>query len=843
MREGVIMFEKFLEKSSLVFKRPVIIVVLTVVVTLVFGFGMTKLELDNDITHMVPHDNAAKMAYNRYEDIFGNSSLIFIGIETSDIYSPSVIQLIRDISSFATGLNKTIPVDLISAYLSVSPGDARKIIGAISEAGLASPEEIGSLLRDPGRLEGEIFLEAKEASRIAKACRGADMVHLLQLYKEPVKEVKSIVDADYIEGEGKKFAVKKLLGTDEATPENLQRLKKRVNSWDLYRGALVSYDETLTTVLVQMTDRKVIEARTAVYREIRKFLDKKAPEGVALYMDGDPVISEVISEYVLKDARLLIPVVILVVLFALFFSFRNFSGVFYPSIAVVIATVWTMGLMAYTGVQMNLMTTCLPVVLIAVGSAYGIHFMNHYLLHPDTDRLRTIEHNNAVVGLAIVMAGLTTVAGFGSLATTEFTLIRNSGIFTAIGVFFAIAITIYIIPSMVLLKKGEKPVIHIGEEKKDFVSPFLSGINSLVQKHYRFIAIFFLLASFLFGYGITKLRVDINNITFFKPDAPIRMHDDRLNEKLAGTQVLNVIFESQDGTSIAEPALLKKIESFSSDLKKKFPEIKKVVSINDFLKKMNQEMYGGSSEKYRIPESPGKIRDYLLLYSGSLQGVVTDKRDKLRITITMKRSPTTKIREIETYCRDYLSKDYIGDESITTDITGIGYIYLVINDLIVKGQITSLLFSLAVVFLLIFLIFRKFTLTIVGLIPIAFTMLFNFGFMGFSGITLNVGTVMVAGVAIGIGIDYAIHFVTWYRSELKSPGMVSAAIEETIMKKGRGILFNVISVMAGFMVLLFSQFVPLLEFGLLVSLSMVVTGMGALLVIPSVLLIAHRYSK
>lgn len=835
------MLEKFLKTTTVVFNKPIRILITGLIITLILGSGIKNLRIDNDVTHMLPQNNRAKIIFDKYEKIFGSSALIFIGIESTNIYSMPILKYLKSLTASIENLNQIIPIENIANYLKISESEARQLIDVISEQGIIEENDLKNLLSNKQRLIDECFVDEAFAQKISSKIQNIDIKKLIKLYETPIREINSILNTDYIRAEGEKFVVEKLM-EDEITSKNIEKLKERVNSWDLYKGGLVSYDETLTTVLIQLYSIHDIEIRSAVYNHIKEIIKHNLPENVKIYITGEPVIADSISEYMIKDINLLLPLVFIVVILTLYFSFKNISGVFYPLLAVILSIIWAVGFMAYCNVPINIVSTVLPVLLVAVGSAYGIHFMNHYFLSKGNDKLKIIKENVIGVGLAISMAGLTTVAGFGSLVTSSFIPIRHFGIFTAIGVFFALIITLYIIPSILLVDKKTKKEYKI-KEKSDFILKILKIFDRLVRRYYKLIIILTIIIVLISLIGITQIKVEMNNITFFKKNTPLRIADEILNKKLAGTQVLNIILETKDNSRIIKPEILKKIEDFNNSIKKKFSNVRKVLSLNESLKKMNQVMYQDKPEYYKIPETEEKVNDYLLLYSGKLDSFITAKKDKLRITISIKRTSTGDIEAIEKYATQYFDTKFLNKHNLKLIITGVANIYTVVNRLITKGQILSLLFSLIVVFIINLFVFKKFWIALLSLSPIFVTLLISFGFMGFFKIPLNAGTAMVASVAIGIGIDYAIHFLVRYRNEMKQGHNIEASIHNTIMQTGRGILYNMISVTTGFMVLLFSRFVPLIQFGGLVALNMLTTGIGALIIIPTFLKLKQQQDK
>jgi len=160
----------------------------------------------------------------------------------------------------------------------------------------------------------------------------------------------------------------------------------------------------------------------------------------------------------------------------------------------------------------------------------------------------------------------------------------------------------------------------------------------------------------------------------------------------------------------------------------------------------------------------------------------------------------------------------------------------------VDGMIKSIGLCIVVVFLLLLLVLRDARMSLIAITPIVVTLLVNFGVLGFCNIPLNVGTAIVSSIAIGIGVDYSIHFITWYRNELRGTADIDEALEKSIIHKGRAILYNMFIIVGGFMVLVFSNFVPLIQFGSLVAVCMVMTAIGALALVPAIIrLLARRH--
>ena len=828
------MLEKILKTSTKILNKPLLVFIAGLLITLFFIIQSFSLKMDNDITHMLPQNDASKKAFTKYENIFGSSAFIFIGIESDSVFSIPVLKYIRRLSSNLEKLNETIPVSNISGYAGVNPRLARSIIDVISEQAGADSSELHAVLSSKEALINDFYIADEDAGTIARRMANVDLEKVSLLSVPPVKNIISLLNSDVIIGKGDRFVAQKLLD-GSTTRQNIESMRRLLATWDIYKGTLISDDNRVTAVLLQLEPGVDLQIRTQVFNAIKKLVKINPPRGVKIYLDGEPVIADSISEYMRKDILFLLPIVFLVVIIALYASFKNFRGVVYPILAIIVSIIWTLGFMSLLRVPLNMISTVMPVLLVAVASAYGIHFLNHILFSPAENFTEAVKGNITGVGLAITMAGLTTAAGFASLASSSFVPIKNFGVFTAVGVFFAVIITLYFLPAVMLLFDKKIMVKRYGSVQGTSESKILTKINNFTNKRARPILLLSVVICLAGLYGSSKIKVEMDNITFFKKSAPIYKADKLLNDKLAGTQSLSVILESREQRNVLQPSVLRKIDSYSAAVKSEFLFVTKTLSINDSLKKMNKEMNGGAARYYRIPDSAQTINDYLLLYSGQLDGFVSDFRDKTRVMLDMKRTSTSEVEKVEHFTKAYFGKNFINKFKLNLAVTGVSDVYVTVNRLLVGGQIRSLAFSLLVVFLLNLLVFRKLGLSLLSVVPIGMTLILNFGIMGFLGITLNAGTAMVASVAVGIGIDYAIHFLVKYRQVMRKTASIDKALEQTIQQAGRGILYNMFSVAAGFMVLLLSKFVPLVQFGLLVSLNMIVTGFGALILIPAII--------
>jgi predicted RND superfamily exporter protein len=339
------------------------------------------------------------------------------------------------------------------------------------------------------------------------------------------------------------------------------------------------------------------------------------------------------------------------------------------------------------------------------------------------------------------------------------------------------------------------------------------------------------------------------NISFlekFEKDSDIVLTDAFINKNFGGTSTLNVILESNVPNAFKQPQAVKQLLAMQDDVENSLDIVGDSFSLSDYLKRMNKVMHADDDAFNTIPESSDMIAQYLLLYEMSgdpenLWQVVTDDFKKVNLTFQLKsdnsKALDSAIDIVEKYRSDF------EELRIDMNYAGSGYKAFVFTDLILKGQVSSLLMSLVIVVILLGFIFKNYKLGFIGAIPIVITTFISFGIMGLFNIPLSSTTALISSIAIGIGIDYAVHFIDRYRIYAESTGDKKLTMQHTMYHSGRAILFNAVVVIAGFMVLLASVFPPNRTLGGLISLNMLTSFIGTLTVMAIALYYSNIYFK
>jgi hydrophobe/amphiphile efflux-3 (HAE3) family protein len=613
----------------------------------------------------------------------------------------------------------------------------------------------------------------------------------------------------------------------------LDSLKNYTFSKDMYKGAIVSEDGTATVIMFTLLPDADMQTTADKIKNTVEALN--LPEKI--YFGGLPFMLNDITDLILSDMSWLIPIVFVIIAFILLFSFRSLSGMLLPLFTAGITVIWTLGIMAFIGYEITIITNIMPVILLAIGSAYTIHVLNSIELNTLKDRKQALIKAMAYTTIPVVLASLTTAIGFVSFIFGSYlTITKDFGICTAFGILIALLLSIFFVPALIsALSMYRNKANTEKTEKKNILSRvILQPLVNLLFKHpKRILTVWGVLLLLSIG-GIFLIKTSVNITEYFKKDNPTRVSENVMQKKFGGSLPVFVEFEGD----VQEPEVLKMMIR-TEDFMKEDPNISKAQSVADLVEQMNDAM----GEGIKIPDERAKIEQLWFLLDGQdiMPQLVSDELDKGIIQSKFASIETKEIEAFTSKMNKFTEEN--SNEKYNIKFTGIPPLYVKLNDSLVKSQYSSLIIATAMVLLIVGIIMRSFSKGVYAIIPIIATILVLLGFMGFTGISLDIATVLVGSIALGIGIDYSIHLISGFNTNLKENGNAEKAIEETIMTKGNAIIINVTSVAAGFLVLLLAQILPIQNFGLLIAISMFGSGLGALTLLPVILILANRKRK
>ena len=742
--------------ADLIIKLRLLIIVLTILITLFFGYFMKNLTINPDVLSYLPDDDNIAVLFNTVGEKYGGNDMALIAVETNNIFQKEVLQHIKQLT------------------------DSLKTI-----------EGIGTVtsLTDVIDIKGSDW--------------GIEIGKLIDEYDMP------------------------------ETQQELDSLKQYILSKDMYKGALISEDATTTLIIAKINNGS---DKIAVTGQIKEMANKiNMPE--KLYYGGLPFSISESSDIILHDMSWLGPIAFFVIAFVLFLGFRSARGVILPLLTVLIAIIWTLGILGLLHFELTLISNITPIILLAVGSAYTIHVINRINEEKDEDRIKALKKALAYIIIPVLLASVTTMVGFLSFIFGSYlTAIRDFGIFTALGVFFSFILSVTFAPALIatLRWKGKINPNVQRAEKVNVLNDTLKYISKVIFKHPKYSFIVWSAIILISVAGVFQVERRVDMIDYFEKDSEIRETEKLLQNKFTGSMPVYVTVKG----NIQSPEVLKMMKKVQ-DFMEQNEYIKQTQSVADLIEEMNDVMGEGK----KIPDEEPKIQQLWFLLEGQdiMEQLVSDDLDEGLIQSNIATTDNEALTSFSNDLEKFINKNQ--SEEYQMEITGLPSLYKRLDDSIVYSQRNSLILAIIFVFIVVASLLKSIKKGLYATIPISTTLILLFGFMGYTGIPLDIATVLVGSISIGIGVDYAIHMITHFDKDYKTTNNIQKALEQTIKISGRAIIINILSVTGGFLILLFSDLVPLQRFGLLVAVTMIGSGLATLTLMPVVIMLTNKKVK
>jgi len=647
---------------------------------------------------------------------------------------------------------------------------------------------------------------------------------------EGISSVSSITNIINIKGGDNGIEIGQLVDEYEIpqSQEDFQLLRENILSNKMYKGSIVSEDETSTLIIFNLEDDA--DVNTVAKNVIDKTKALHLPE--KLYYIGSPMLITYISGLMKKDLTKLLPIAFLLIAIILFLSFRSISGVILPLLSSVITIIWTLGMMSLLGFNMSMISNNIPIILLAIGSAYTIHVINRIQLQA-AEETYPVKKALTYVMIPVILAALTTMIGFVSFIFGAYLeMIVEFGIFTALGTLFACLISIFFVPAVMEVFRSKNKNLKSRKTSSSFlIKNILLPIKSLIFKHPKYVLSFWMVLISISIVGLFFIERSVDIQEYFKKGNPTRQAENIMVEKFGGTKPVFVHFKG----NMQSPAVLKKMIQ-TAEYMEKSPDINTSMSVAHLISEINFAITG----RREVPDDSEMIEQLWFLLDGNevMQRFVSEDLSE-GIIISKFKSPDNEAKkEFARYMNIFIDANSTSDCQI--QITGMPFVDITMDQSLINSQLGSITIAIIFVIIIVGLMLRSLLSGIYAAVPIITAIIILFGVMGIAGISLNIATVLVASVALGIGIDYSIHIISHFNHVYQKNGDFQAAISDSIIISGKAIIINVISVSVGFLVLVFSNMVPLQYFGILIALSMLSSSLAALTLLPVILILVHR---
>ena len=830
--------------------------------------------LKNDPSpHLLPVSHPARQALQQLrEDFTGTNSGVFIMLEAKDtIFKTNTLERIQRLTEAIQNMQLLSTEDLevlnvIAEQMSGKEGlRLQKLL----------PKEVKDLndmfwmefeeMRETLENEGRWFPEWNS------------LLRNIEVRSAPVVEVTSISNTDDIYGSEEGLTIEKIFEVIPGTPGEMKSLRRRVLENDLFRNSFFSEDGRRTGIFVELAmDEDDSENLYSTYIALKRIFEEN-PGIDKHYIAGFPIVAATLRTVIDQDTQRFFPFVALLAVFFLWLTFRRPSGIAVPMLVVGFSILFTLAIMVVFEVPLNTITSALPVFLISIGVADGIHMFSEYR----ENRIEGLPREKAVclmldkLALPVTMTSITTAVGFLSLTVSDIVPIFTFGIFVAVGTLLAMLLSLIFIPALLMVLPEKVSASQEGSETDENLSSGVHKVNfmdRLIQKSLEVMTSWVLLNArpvllaalaicSISIYGLSQVKVESSLESYFQADAPFVIAN-RAMEKMSGSRTINIVItKTGEKEPWKNPDNLKVVEEFQEFLANE-PRVKRTLSLVDLIKRISYAFNENRKEFNRLPngfeflesevifeengqtekrtvkrEISGRdlIAQYLVLYENSGGDVLSDVVDSeylnLNLAVTISSNSTTEEEKLLQSIEDYAVRQFPLGFSMTS--SGMVPINVATSNEVVTSQIRSLSGSILAVFLMLALIFRSVTRGLMGMIPLVFTVLFNFGVMGFFDVHLDIGTALVSSIVIGIGVDYSIHYLSRMFHELGDGTELHDAISNTVRRSGKAITSNAVTVGFGFLALSVSEFLPLVTLSWMILLTLNISALATMILIPA----------
>ena len=629
---------------------------------------------------------------------------------------------------------------------------------------------------------------------------------------------------------------------DQLNTETIQQLRRDVGRRAYDTGLLVSRDAKGAAIIAKVQPGA---DRYRLLEETRSLIASESRGKDSVYLGGSALAQAVLGQATARDLARLIPAVIAVLGVMLFLSFRHPVPALLSLMEIGVSLIWMAGLMGLTGQPVFVTTLVLPVVLICVGVSDDVYALGHYFNEAERAEHSTTEATIMAAfssaARPVATTAVSTVVGLLSMAAVSLNPLRVFGLFGSAAIVFSTLFTFTLVPAMLALMKPNvrwKGEPALGGRPATSALRFLTGGASP-----RRVAVCALLVAVCAGFVLTRLRVDDSWIRNLPAQSDIVRGDRFFNEKMAGTTALELMVDATHGGWFNSKAGLEALGSLEWVLAR-VPYVGAVDSLFNDVVRTNASLVDGLSyNAYRAALQTGRFPLRQGDVDAALEGLshatlaplrerVDDEHHWARVTVFIRDADYSRIDNVLRAAERETLAQGLGHKIVPF---GDGWISYLTVRLLVQGQVSSIALALVTDLILITILLGSVRMGLIAILPVAFSLLLVLAALALAGTPLGIANSMFAGIALGIGLDFAIHLTTAYRQRLRQGMAASEALRSTLELTGPAVCVSAASITAGFSVLMLSEIAPNVQLGVMICLCLLTCAVSTLLLIPSLL--------
>ena len=664
--------------------------------------------------------------------------------------------------------------------------------------------------------------------------------------KKEITGVTSLTDVDVIRNVDEELRIEPFIKDIPDDAAALDALRREASESRQLRRFLISDNGKVTAVVGEIEGN--LKRQNRLIADVEKWIESdrsRHPETtVKHFMGGLNVIQ---MEYESKATDNMFSTAVLIVAIMgiiLLLQYRRITGVILPVLCSLVSMAMVVGLMTVVGQSINVVSQLIPELMIIIGIADGIYILSRFF--EEREKLppgRALEVTMRHMIVACFFTSLTTAVGFGSLYAADMYLIKQFGIFCAVGVMISY-VNVILITSAALSFSRKRPAGRAagnsGSGKKDDLTEKCLRwvVRTFTNRPRVIIAVSVILIAAALGLSL-RIKTQHRLLSELDPENPTVKVNTLFENNLFGVLSFAIELQGPEG-SMVEPKVLKKIDGIVAELEKD-EGVRKTLSLSETLKEFNEKWMDEGPEEYKLPKSRKLAVNYLDFLDPELKKkIVNEDYSKTRIMLRTKNLPSKWWVEKQEYLTPKLEGLFPPGGEIAWRYNGSSHLGANTLEHLIYDLLTTMILSIVLITILMTLLFRSIRIGLISMIPNLMPLTMTFGFMGAAGIELRPATAIIFAVSLGIAVNDTIHLMARFREELKRQTDIREAVTATVMSAGRPVIYTSVLLIAGYCVLLTSDFVAVRHFSLLFSITLISALWADLLFTPILLIFAGK---
>ncbi|WP_049721453.1 efflux RND transporter permease subunit [Gilvimarinus polysaccharolyticus] len=654
-----------------------------------------------------------------------------------------------------------------------------------------------------------------------------------------VTQVRSLSQYEYTHSDGAMMATDPLIEAP-FTPAALNTAREIIRNEPMAMGSLVTDDLHHTRVVARVRYQAGSnEYKMELMAALREFIAQEnfAAQGYPLELSGQPVFNEQFEVLTKRDQSWINPTMAVVMIVILFFSFRSWAGMLLPWVVIGTSIVLVTGIQGLAHWPHSVVESALVPALIIIGIGISVHVIVEFYHARARGQTPQQAARDAIIHLwsPAFYTALTTAAGFLALGITELLPVKQFAWLGAIGAMMLFFIAITVLPALLSFISAFTPRTQ-RSVTTGVIARITQALPSFTYRRRRELLLIggvLLVVSVML---IPKLSVDSNFITYFKQDNPTRQALEYFDNTYRGVQNIDLMIDSGAEGGIHEPDFLQRVDELQQWLEAQ-PETGPINSLVDFHKQINRALHYDDNAWYVLPGSRQMAAQFLLLFDNT--GPKEDLEDAkdfyeryLRLAVPATNLPASDTRALLDRIETQLAQQFA---DLSVQASGSLVMYNAQDTYINQGMSRSFMIALAVIGLSFVALFRSVKYGLIALVPSIVPILMTGALLVVLGIPLNLGTMIVGAMTMGIAVDDAIHVMTRYLKAKRAGASTHESITQAMNESGRAVIFTSIVLVSGFSVMLLGSFIPYIYTGLFAATIMALALLGDLLFLPALL--------